>query len=374
MRRCLLYLTADLGGGTGNHLLGLLREPALSGWSASILSERKLTAREEPPVPFTRIPDTRLKFPLAQVARWRWIRAELRARPADLVHAYFFWPIIYARLLRRAGLIPALVENREDQGFAWGRVEYAMLRATRYVPDRVICVSEAVRSVVLAREGFDPDRVITIRNGIPPAVAVEEPPRGLRAELGLPAGAPVVGVVANYNRAVKGVADAIEAIALIRRSVPDAHLLLLGKGEEEGALRSLARSRGVESAVSFAGFRTDIHHCYRLMDVSGLTSLSEGLSITLLESMKYGVPVVATRVGGNPEVVVDGVTGFLVPPRNPAAFAERVVQLLRDPALRRVQGAAGRHRIEEEFSLAATAARYARVYEDVLARRRAGSR
>ncbi len=363
----LQILTADLGGGTGNHLLGLLREPALAGFEASILSERPLTARELPPVPLDRLPDTRLRYPLAQFVRWHWLRRELASRRPDLVHAFFFWPIIYARLLRRAGIIPALVENREDQGFSWGRQEYALLRATRRLPDRVICVSEAVRQVVIEREGLDPARVVTIRNGIDPALPSEEPLDGLRAELGLRPGDLVLGVVANFNRAVKGMGHLIEAVPQIVREVPNARVLLLGRGEEEAALRERCRALGVADAVVFGGFRRDMHRCYRLMHLSGLTSLSEGLSITILESMKFGLPVVATSVGGNPEVVEDGVTGVLVPPADPGAFAGAVVALLRDPARREAMGHAARRRVESGFAIAGVAERYAALYREVLA-------
>jgi glycosyltransferase involved in cell wall biosynthesis len=366
----LQVLTADLGGGTGNHLLGLLREPALAGFAASILSERPLTAREEPPVPLDRLPDTGLRYPLAQLARWRWLRRELSARRPDLVHAFFFWPIIYARLLRRSGVIPALVENREDQGFSWGRQEYALLRATRHWPDRVICVSEAVRRVVIEREGLDPARVVTIRNGIAPALPPAEPLDDLRAELGLRPDHLVLGVVANFNRAVKGMGHLVEAVPLILREVPSARVLLLGRGDEEAGLRERCRELGVSDAVIFGGFRRDMDRCYRLMHLSGLTSLSEGLSITILESMKFGLPVVATAVGGNPEVVEEGVTGLLVPPGDPAAFADAVVALLRDPARCTEMGRAARQRVESGFALAGVAERYAAVYRDVLAGRR----
>ncbi len=365
----LQVLTADLGGGTGNHLLALLREPALAGFAASILSERPLTAREESPVPLERLPDTKLRYPLAQFARWRWLRRELAARRPDLVHAFFFWPVIYARLLRRAGVIPALVENREDQGFSWGRQEYALLRATRRSTDRVICVSDAVRQVVIEREGLDPARVVTIRNGIAAALPPEEPLDGLRAELGLRSDHLVLGVVANYNRAVKGMGHLVEAVPLIVREVPNARILLLGRGEEEARLRERCRELGVADAVIFGGFRRDMDRCYRLMDLSGLTSLSEGLSITILESMKFGLPVVATAVGGNPEVVEDGVTGLLVPPGSPAAFADAVVALLRDPVRRGAMGRAARRRIESGFAISGVAERYAGLYREVLAER-----
>ena len=151
-----------------------------------------------------------------------------------------------------------------------------------------------------------------IRNGVEPfpdSVSGEEATE-IRKELGIEADHLVVGMVANFNRSVKGVSRFLDAVPEIVRAVPSARFLLLGRGKEEKALREKARALGMEPYVLFAGFKPDIHRYYAIMDVSALTSFSEGLSITLLESMRCGVPVVATRVGGNPEVVVrrrDGV-------------------------------------------------------------------
>ena len=130
-------------------------------------------------------------------------------------------------------------------------------------------------------------------------------------------------------------------------------------------LKRNAESLGVSRHLIFAGFRKNIADFYAAMDVSVLTSLSEGLSIVVLESMSHGLPVVVTAVGGNPEIVVDGQTGFLVPPKDPQAFASRVVALLQDPALRRRMGEAGRRRIEEHFRMDKTASEYLAIYERV---------
>jgi glycosyltransferase involved in cell wall biosynthesis len=105
---------------------------------------------------------------------------------------------------------------------------------------------------------------------------------------------------------------------------------------------------------------------YAAMDISVLTSLTEGLSIALLESMSYGLPVVVTRVGGNPEVVLDGETGFLVPPKDTTAFAEKVVVLLQDRELRARMGDAARRRIDEQFRVTDVATHYLRLYEGLL--------
>ena len=157
----------------------------------------------------------------------------------------------------------------------------------------------------------------------------------------------------------------MEAIPLVIQAVPTARFVVVGSGNEIDELTRSAKNLGVSKHLIFAGFRKNIADFYAAMDISVLTSLSEGLSITILESMSHSLPVVATAVGGNPEVVVDGQTGFLVPPKDPQAFASRVVALLQDPALRRRMGEAGRRRIEEHFPMDKTASEYLELYERV---------
>lgn len=359
------YLLSDLGGGTGHHLFALLRARPDGSWTARVLSEADNTARVDCPVSFDLLPSTRFRrYPLAQVERYRQLRSRLIKETPDVLHTYFFWSIVYGRMLRARGLVPRLVENREDLGFNWGLHEYAVLRLTKNVPDRVVCVSEAVRERVLDREGLDPSRVAVIRNGVAPPTPRDEAVRGaVRAELGVPSGSPLVGMVANYNRPVKGAAYFVDALPLVARAVPDVYFALIGLGENRVDLQQRAEAAGVGDRLIFTGFRSDIDRLYEALDISALTSLSEGLSITLLESMRHGVPVVATRVGGNPEVVRHSETGFLVPPRDPKSFAAEVVRLLRDSDLRTRFGDRARKVVRESFAIEDVAAAYADVYD-----------
>jgi glycosyltransferase involved in cell wall biosynthesis len=282
------------------------------------------------------------------------------------VHAYFFWTILYARLLKLAGRIPVLVENREDQGFNWGSHEYGWLRLTRRAPDRVVCVSEAVRRTVAEREGLSAERLTVIRNGLAaPERRVSR--TAARTEFGFDEDDLVVGMVANFDRAAKGVDRFVEAIPPIVEAVPRARFLLVGRGRNEADVRRLAASLGIGDRLVFAGFRPDVEVAYEAMDLSVLTSRTEGLSITLLESMDHGLPVVVTDVGGNPEVVVPGETGVLVPPDDTGAFAREVVALLGSPETRRRMGETARRRVDAEFRIDRTAGRYAALYEELLA-------
>lgn len=367
--RTLLVLTDDLGGGTGNHLLGIAEHWRREGWSVEVMSFEPRTARRESPVPHRRLPPPGgpAVYPLHQLRRFLQVRRLVRERRPDVLHAYFFWPILYGRLLRLTGAVPRLVENREDEGFAWGAHEYAWLRLTRGVPDRVICVSAAVRTVALEREGLAAERTDVIHNGIelpgrtdPAGVAA------LRRELGIPPEAPVVGMVANLNRSVKGVDRFLDAVPAILDRAPATRFVVVGGGPDEEALRATSEARGLGERVLFVGYREDVELFYELMDVSVLTSLSEGLSITLLESMAHGVPVVATRVGGNPEVVEEGRTGYLVPADETPPFVERVTRLLGDPGLRERMGEAARRHVGEHFPLSTAARRYEGVYEELI--------
>lgn len=362
-----LFVTEDLGGGTGAHLVKMLGRWDSAMVRAELLcfGRRYNVPLPEYPVEFVPAGGLWHHFPLAQLrALWRVRRAVRRFVP-DVVHTYFFWPVVYGRILKRLGAIEHLVENREDLGFSWGRAEYRLLRATRHVPDRVVCVADAVRRVVEEREGLSPERALTIRNGVE-TVAPGGSAAGVRQELGFGSEELIVGMVSNLNRRIKGVEYFIEAAPAIREQVPSARFLILGGGRYREEFERLAEDRGVSAWMRFAGHQQEISRYYDAMDISVLTSLSEGLSITLLESLGHGLPVVATDVGGNREVVVDGVTGFLVPPKDVPSFVERVVRLLRDRELRRAMGRAGRERCVADFDIGRVGARYQDLYRSLL--------
>jgi glycosyltransferase involved in cell wall biosynthesis len=365
-----VFLTDDLGGGTGNHLLSMMKHWDKNRWQAEIISRASLTARVSPDVPVRYLPQNGSfsMYPLAQIRDYARIRKEIGESPPSVVHTYFFWSILFGRVLKWEGKIRTLIENREDQGFGWGKHEYNWLRMTRGLPDRIICVSDAVKRTVIERERVDEGRIVVIRNGVETLPDAREETTEIRKELGLGEDHLVVGMVANFNRSVKGVSRFLDAVPEIVRAVPSARFLLLGRGKDEKILRDKARDMGIEPYILFAGYRKDIHRCYAIMDVSALTSFSEGLSITILESMRCGIPVVATRVGGNPEVVVDGVTGYLVPSGDVSAFASQTAKLLLDRDLRKRMGEEARRRVERHFLLPDVASRYLEIYEGLLSR------
>jgi glycosyltransferase involved in cell wall biosynthesis len=212
------------------------------------------------------------------------------------------------------------------------------------------------------QQGY-PRRIEVVYNGV--ALADGAPP-GLRAELGIPAGVPLVGEVGRLCD-VKGQRELIAALA----QVPDARAVLVGADVEQGgafqtALEHEAERLGVGDRVVFAGRRANAADLVGELDVLALPSWTEGLPLVVLEAMARRRPVVATPVGGTPEVVVDGETGLLVPPRDPDALAAALRRLLADADLRRRMGDAGYERVRERFSADAMTGRVLEIYDEVL--------
>jgi glycosyltransferase involved in cell wall biosynthesis len=227
---------------------------------------------------------------------------------------------------------------------------------------RLIAVSDDTRRAY-ERQGYRPGSIEVIYNGIEPDGA--SPAGGLRAQLGIPAGAPLVGEIGRLC-AVKGQRELIQALP----HLPDVRLVLVGKDLEQGGafqaeLERDAERLGVRERVVFAGHRDDARALLDELDLFVLPSWTEGLPVVVLEAMAHGRAVVATPVGGTPEVVEDGETGVLVPPRDPRTLADAVGRLLADPDLRRRMGEAGRARVATRFSREAMTRRVLEIYDEV---------
>jgi glycosyltransferase involved in cell wall biosynthesis len=227
----------------------------------------------------------------------------------------------------------------------------------------LIAVSDDTRRAYL-RQGY-PDRIEVVHNGIDLDGAAPAP--SLRAELALPNGTPLIGEIARLCD-VKGQRELIEALP----AVPDARLVLFGRDLEQGGafqegLERTADRLGVRDRVVFAGHRDDAAELLAELDLFVLPSWTEGLPLVVLEAMARRRAVVATPVGGTPEVVADGETGLLVPPRDPDALAAAIRELLADPERRRRMGEAGYRRAAERFSAEAMTRRVLEIYDEVAA-------
>jgi glycosyltransferase involved in cell wall biosynthesis len=243
-------------------------------------------------------------------------------------------------------------------------------RIDRFVLKRfrtVFCVSEALGRD-LGDRGRRGRRMITVHNGVDPVPAGQIAAVDLHREFGIPAGAPVLAAAGRLSPE-KGQRFLIEALSRLPREHAGAHLVLLGSGVEQPALERLALELGVGDRVHFAGFRTGILGYLKAADLVVNPSLTEGLPNVLLEAHVAGTPVVATRVGGVPELVIAGETGWLVEPGDPGALARALAEALDDPGKAREMADAARRRVETVFSFELQTRHLVRAYEDVLRQR-----
>jgi glycosyltransferase involved in cell wall biosynthesis len=281
----------------------------------------------------------------------------------DVIHAHKFGSNVWAALLGHALGVPVVVAHEHTWSFEGQR---ARRLADRHLvarfSDAVIAVSEADRARMVADVGMPADRVVLIHNGIAEPEGGNE--NAVRRELDLAPGAPVLLQTATL-RPQKAVEVMIGAMAPLRRVHPDVRLLVAGQGDVD-RLQGLAAAEGVADAVSLLGPRRDVTDLLAAANVGVLSSDFEGMPLAVLEYMAAGLPVVATGVGGLPEIVREGETGFLVAPRDPAALAERISRLLADPALAREMGERGRRRQQEQFSSEVMVAAVTGLYERLL--------
>lgn len=226
------------------------------------------------------------------------------------------------------------------------------------VRDRLVTDGIARARITIVHEGVDVERIARL-----PAVNVH-------AEFYLPTGAPVVANVAALAPH-KGQHHLIDAAALVVRDVPDARFVIVGDGELREALEKHVKDKHLERHVFLAGFRVDALELTKTCDVFAISSINEGLSMALIDAMAMSKPVVATTAGGIPEVMVDGETGYLVPPRDHRAMADRLVFLLKHPAARQRMGQAAYARVRDNFSEDRMIDETAAVYEQRAGRRRA---
>jgi glycosyltransferase involved in cell wall biosynthesis len=288
----------------------------------------------------------------------------LRRERVDVLHTHTLAAAnALARMAGRLAGVPVVSHLHIENHFR--PATRAVLRtadnASARLADALVAVSEDTRRAY-AQQGY-PDRIEVVHNGVELDGTA---PKELRRELGIPRDAPLVGEIGRLCD-VKGQRELIEALA----QVPRAHAVLVGRDlEQDGSyqreLERAAERVGVRDRVVFAGARDDARSLLAELDVLALPSWTEGLPLVVLEAMAERRPVVATSVGGTPEVVVDGETGVLVPPRDPNALAAALRRLLDDPELRARMGDAGFERVRERFTADAMTERVLAIYDEVL--------
>jgi len=300
------------------------------------------------------------------MAQSKLVHTVMRYKP-DVLHAFLPLVTFMGAAAGRLCRVPLVITSRRALGTHQER--YRFLRPLDLMANawshRVTVNSKGVWEDVVRRDRIDPRKLVLIYNAVDPAPheSARRSKERMRQELGLKPEEKAVIVIANLIP-YKGHSDLLGATATALKEVPEMRLLVVGEDRGIGPhLKRQAAELGILPSVRFLGQRGDVPELLAASDLSVLASHEEGFSNVILESMAAGLPVVATDVGGNREAIVEGETGRLVPPRNPAALAARIVDLLKDPPKAQLWGEKGRKRVGEFFTVEKMVAEHLKLYE-----------
>lgn len=303
---------------------------------------------------------------------WRWVlrvKRLLKDEHVDLIHAHEFDANVQGTFVAALSGVP-LVATVHGKNYFWEKLRRRLAYQWVSRNATMVAVSENLKQFIVEKVGVDSGHVKVVYNGVDllPHCGPADIDQ-CRKELDLPTGDQIVGVVGNLYP-VKGHQYLIAAIPAVLAKCPNTTFIFAGRGQLEGELKEQVHQLGVAPKVRFLGLRQDIPRILAVLHAFVLPSLSEGLSLAILEAMVAGKPVIATDVGGNPELVEDSETGYLVPSQNSQALADRLISLLmnRDRALQ--FGKVGQLRAQGQFSLRTMVREYQAIYDQCIEARR----
>ena len=292
--------------------------------------------------------------------------AFIRKRRFEVVHTNDLYSNLFAVPAAWLAGVPVIISSRRDLGRWWWYtpVRRKILRRVQELSTRILVNSEAVRQELLIRDGFAPDKIHVVYNGIDTEKFIQA---ACDRQHLLPSISPnhkLIITVANMHTGAKGHGDLIEAARSVREVCPEARFLFAGDGEMRSFFEDQVRAAGLEEMFIFLGHRTDIASLLACCDIGVLASRTEGLPNAVLEYMAAGLPVVATAVGGIPEIIEHEVNGLLIPSENPAALSGALLRLLNDEQMRKRLAEAGRERVLARFNFASVLANLRQLYKN----------
>jgi len=363
--RILKLITIFAFGGTERQVVNLATKLDRSRFRLEMACLKKrghfLNEIEQHHIPIREFPITRLYNPgtFAQQVR---LAAHIKRQKIQIVHSYNFYANVFALPAARLAGVPVTIASIRDRGVYLTPAKTRMQKYLCNYSDCVLVNAESIKEWLI-EEGYQPDKITVIRNGIDLSRYGNKPKDvSLHREFGLPETSPLIMMASRLNPQ-KGVEDLLRAAAIVTNRCPEARFLIVGEKQQDGnivlaadkefahKMEQLVVDLGLSRHVIFTGYRSNVPEILAQATVSVLPSHSEGLSNSLLEAMASGIPVVATRVGGNPELVKDGETGLLVPPHDPDALAQAICTLLQNRDLAKTFGMRARRRAELDFSL-----------------------
>lgn len=281
----------------------------------------------------------------------------LKKDKPDIVHTYLNTSNVFGVFAARIAGIPAVISSRRDLGHFRSRIIGFLEKISARMSDKIICVSESVKSKTVKDEGICEKKLIVIYNGVDtvkfmPAVKESE---GLN-----------IAMVATMNRTEKGHSYFIEAAALVLKEKKGIKFTLIGDGPLKKSLELRVKNLRIEKDVIFIGKSDELHKELRNADIIVVPSTSEGCSNALLEAMSMGITPIASAVEGNLEVIENGVSGYLVEPKNPVAIAEKILYLIDNPEKIGEMGSNARKCIEERFRIKQMVDKYDALYNGLV--------
>ena len=372
-RRPIIWMIDSLGPGGAEQLMPtILKNLQQAGFNIRVCA---LQIRAGNPIaselqrlglPVDLIPIRNLRQPLNLIHILRYLRLH---RP-QLLHTQLEFADILGTLAAKLLGIPSVstvhtLDVFPEKKSAWGRMKLRWFLLGRFC-DRVIAVSEKTRRHYLQAGGLPQDKVITLYNGVDRSrfrKMDETQTVKLRKELQLPISSQIIMTVA-VLREPKGIQFMIRALPAILEQRPDVHYLIVGDGVHRAVLSDLAADLGIKNHVTFAGHRTDIPDLLACCDIFVLPTLKDALPTVLIEALAAGKPIIASNVGGVPEIIENGVNGLLVAPGEPSKLVEACLRLLKDNELSRQIILAGSETVRQRFDIDTQIEQLSRMYEE----------
>jgi glycosyltransferase involved in cell wall biosynthesis len=306
------------------------------------------------------------------VAKWWPLASFLKTRRVDILHAHKFGSNVWGTAWGRLMDVPVVIAHEHVWSFEGGRFRRFLDRSVvARGADVILTVSNETRRQMIAAEGIDPRTIHVLTNGIPDLPDPTGP--SVRKEFGIASDARVIGTLSQL-RPQKGLEVLIEASETLAERFPGIAVLIAGRGNEEKRLRTLIRDKGLEKVVLLAGPRQDVPEFLQALDVAVSCSHFEGSPLSVMEYMAAAKPIVATSVGGVPDLIEDGVHGLLVPPGDAREVADAVTGLLKAPDRAAAMGHSACERQQREFSLRTMVSSLEALYVELYRASRAGRR
>ncbi len=295
---------------------------------------------------------------LGAMNRWQMVKSLknfFRDRSVDVVHTHNIYPHLYGTIAARLAGVPVVINTRHGQRIGQDWKSRMIFRLASTWVDRIVAVSDDAAALCVEKDGIPSSKVLRIWNGI------DASDFAFRGSSGKPLAVCVARLAPE-----KDLATLIRAIAIASQSVPALQLRIIGDGEMRSHLKRLVCELSISEKVEFLGERENVPELLGTCGFYVSSSLSEGISLTILEAMAVGLPVIATNVGGNPEIVVEPETGMLVKVANPECLAKAMVQMCQRSSSWGAMGQAGRKRVTDYFGVRMMANQYQSLYQDLL--------